>query len=314
MRRYAALILLLCCYALLHAQFDAQTSFYTFFESTYNPAAAGQGTQLIASGSYRLQWVGIENAPRTAYFQAQLPLKLGKTEHGIGVRFMNDKLGLFTNQTFYTQYAYKKALRKGCLSAGVEIGFVGMTFSGDSVHIPSQGEYHIEADEKIPRQESSAMKLDMGLGVYYTSQMWQLGVSYSHLTRPVVSLTDYSDFTIFGTMYITMGTNIYNHSKTFAFKPNILFRTDFATWTLDMTALMEFKRRFQGGFSYRWGDAVGLLFSARLVGGLSIGYAYELPLSKVLQASSGSHEAYISYAIDIYKQKHTSKYKSVRIL
>jgi hypothetical protein len=51
-----------------------------------------------------------------------------------------------------------------------------------------------------------------------------------------------------------------------------------------------------------------------IISGLQIGYTYELPTSKLIYESYGSHELYLAYGFDILKPKRTNKYKSVRYL
>ena len=77
---------------------------------------------------------------------------------------------------------------------------------------------------------------------------------------------------------------------------------------------MEYKQRFRGGLGMRLQDAVIVMLGMDIISGLSIGYAYELPTSKIIMGSSGSHELYLSYGFNILRQKKNSKYKSIRIL
>ena len=51
-----------------------------------------------------------------------------------------------------------------------------------------------------------------------------------------------------------------------------------------------------------------------MLNGLSIGYADDLPASKIITASHGSHELFLSYEFGLSFGKKDKKYKSVRIL
>ena len=51
-----------------------------------------------------------------------------------------------------------------------------------------------------------------------------------------------------------------------------------------------------------------------IISGLALGYCYELPTSKLLLESFGSHELYLAYQFNILRPKRNNRYKSVRYL
>ena len=48
--------------------------------------------------------------------------------------------------------------------------------------------------------------------------------------------------------------------------------------------------------------------------GISVGYGYDLGLSKLRTYHSGSHEVVVGYTFNVDIEKRTKSYKSVRIL
>lgn len=316
MKKCVVLCGLLMVAAWCHAQFDPQIGQYMYMPTAFNPAAAGEGDLMKVSGLHRMQFTGFKNAPMTTYFSFQSPFVIGKTRHGAGIRFMNDMYGLFTNQTLHVQYAYRHKLGKGYLSAGVDLGFVSVGFKGDSVNLGDlQGSsYHQPDDEVIPSGEESGMAFDMALGIYYTADTWYAGVSYSHLTAPEIEWGDFSTIRLRGTMYVAGGYNWRLRNKQFVIKPSAMLMTDFVSWNLDLTALCEYKDRYRWGLAYRIGSNVGILLGMDIITGLSIGYTYELPTTKLLLESYGSHEIYLAYGFDILKPKRANRYKSIRYL
>lgn len=58
------------------AQTDALLTQYFEVPSYYNPAATGTTDMLRIRGASRLQWVGIDNAPRTFLALAESPFNL----------------------------------------------------------------------------------------------------------------------------------------------------------------------------------------------------------------------------------------------
>ncbi len=316
MRRYIVLLLLGMTTGALFAQFDPQIGQYMYMPTAYNPAAAGEGDMMKVSGLHRMQLTGFYNGPMTTYFSFHSPFKIGKTSHGAGVRFMNDRYGLFTNQTLYVQYAYRQKVGKGYLSGGVDMGFVNVGFKGDSVNLDDLkgSEYHQKDDAVIPTTAESGMNFDMAVGVYYTCASWWAGISYSHLTMPQIEWGDFSTIQLNGTMYAGGGYNWRLKDKRFTIKPSAMLMTDFVSWDLNLSALLEIKEKYRCGLSYRIGANVGILLGVDIIPGLAVGYTYELPTTKLLLESYGSHEIYLAYGFDILKQKQNNKYKSIRYL
>lgn len=313
-----------CAIALLaRAQFDPQIGHYMYMPTAYNPAVAGDGDLMRVSGLHRMQFTGIEGAPMSTYFTFSAPFMIGKTRHAAGVRFLNDKYGLWSNQAFYGQYAYRQRLGKGTLGIGVELGLVNIAFSGDSVNLDDLGdsEYHSPTDDAIPQSKVSGMGFDMGAGVYYSTSRWWAGVSYTHITQPKVELSGQqsaegseNSMRVRGTMYAQGGYKFKLKGRNVALIPSALLETDFRSWDIDLALMTEIKERYRVGLNYRIAGSVGILLGAEIISGLQIGYNYELPTSKLLLESYGSHEVFLAYGLDILRPKRTNKYKSIRYL
>lgn len=316
MKRCIVLCLFVSIAAHLFAQFDPQIGQYMYMPTAYNPAAAGEGDLMKVSGLHRMQFTGITNAPMTTYFTFCSPFVIGKTQHGAGVRFLNDRYGLFTNQTLHIQYAYRHKLGNGYLSVGTELGFVSVGFRGDSVNLNDlKGSgYHEASDEFIPFGAESGMGFDMGVGVYYTADKWYAGISYSHLAMPMIDWTDYASVRVRGTMFVHGGYNWRLRKKEWMLKPSAMVMTDFVSWDINLTLMTEYKEKYRWGLGYRIGGSVAVLLGIDIISGLQLGYTYELPTTKLLLESYGSHEVYLAYGFNILKPKRTNKYKSVRYL
>ncbi len=317
MKRYIVLFLFGIMTVPIIAQFDPQIGQYMYMPTAYNPAAAGEGDLMKVSGLHRMQFTGFKNAPMTTYFSFHSPFVIGKTKHGAGIRFMNDRYGLFTNQTLHVQYAYRQKLGNGYLSAGIDLGFVSVGFKGDSVNLgdlEGLGDYHQKNDEYIPSGAESGMGFDMAIGVYYTNSSWWAGISYSHITSPKIEWGDYSTIRLRGTMYAAGGYNWRLRDKRFVIKPSAMVMTDFVGWDVNLNAMLEIKEKYRCGVAYRIGANVGILLGLDIIPGLALGYTYELPTTKLLLESYGSHEIYLAYGFDILKHKQNNKYKSIRYL
>ena len=325
MKRYIVLLCgVFCCVVAVQAQFDPQIGQYMFVRSTYNPAAAGEGDLMRVYGSHRMHFTGIMDAPMTTYFSLTSPFVIGKTQHAAGVKFMNDRFGLFSNQSFFVQYAYRLKLGKGYLSVGADLGFMNLTFAVDSVNmgdiadVVDDNAYHTETDDAIPVSRGqngvSGMGFDMSLGVYYSTPKWWAGVSYGHVTQPELQWSDKADVSVRGTFYATGGYNWRLRNKAWLLMPSAMLQTDFLSWDVNLTMLAQVNDRYRFGLGYRIAGSVNVLLGMDIISGLEVGYTYELPANGLLRESYGSHELYLAYGFNILKPKHTNRYKSVRYL
>lgn len=323
MRRCFVLVVLLMSVALVRAQFDAQIGQYMLMPASYNPAAVGDGDLMRVYASHRMDFTGIQDAPMTTYFSFSSPFVIGKSHHGVGVRFMNDRFGLFTNQSLYLGYAYKFRIGKGRLAIGVDAGFLNLSFASDSVDTGAgNDEYHDEHDPAIPNAAGGAsekgvsgMGFDMNIGVFYTTSKWWAGVSYAHVMQPTLEWgSENTEISVNGTMYIAGGYNWQLKNKDWMLLPSMMVQTDFRSWDVNLTMLAQLKKRYRFGLGYRLAGSVNVLLGMDIVNGLQIGYTYELPANALLKESYGSHEVYLAYGFNVLKPKNTNKCKSVRYL
>ena len=324
-RRLVVLVVsLLMCVACLRAQFDGQLGQYMFLQASYNPAAVGEDGLMRVYGSHRMDFTGIQDAPMTTHFSFSSPFVMGKTNHGAGVRFMNDRFGLFSNQSLYVQYAYKFKLGNGMLSVGVDLGLLNLSFAVDSVEYGAgQDDYHQENDPAIPtgsgsgnEKGASGMRFDMGVGAYYSAPSWWVGASYGHLTNPTLSWggTQDTKVSVRGTLYVSGGYNWQLKNRDWMLLPSAMVMTDFSGWDVNLTMLAQLQKRYRFGLGYRLAGSVNVILGVDIVNGLQLGYTYELPANGLIRESYGSHEVYLSYGFNILRPKHTNKYKSVRYL
>jgi len=299
------------------AQFDPQIGQYMEFPGAYNPAAVGDGDLMKIAALHRMQFIGITNAPMSTFFSFSSPFVIGKTKHGAGVRFLNDKFGLFTNQSLYAEYAYRQKLGNGYLAIGVDLGFVNVGFQGSKVNLDSlaESEYFETNDEALPSGDKSGMKFDMGAGIWYATSTWWVAASYSHITRPVVHWDDKTSIKLIGTMYVAGGyTHRFRYHRDWQLAASAMVMSDFRSWDVNLTLMCEYKDRYRWGLGYRINGSVNVLLGIDIISGLTLGYTCELPHNSLLLESAGTHELYLAYGFNILKPKRTNKYKSVRFL
>lgn len=307
------IVLLLTCVSLARAQYDVRLSQYFQAKPYYNPASVGATEDLNILALARMEWVGIDGAPLSFFAMADMPLTLGKTQHGIGVVLLTESIGLFQNTHVGLQYAYKQKLFGGVISGGFQIGLVNQSFDGSKVEMV-ESEYHQQTDEAIPTSQVSGMGFDMNFGLFYTHKKFYAGIGMAHLIEPELQL-DENAYSYIGRTYNFMGGyNIPLPNPLFELQPSVFLLTDLQSFHTDITARLEYNKMFNGGVSYRVNESVGILFGVK-IGRFQAGYAYDFPITALGQATSGSHELCVRYSLKLKKTKTgKNRHKSVRIL
>lgn len=330
----------------LKAQFDTQLSNYWAMMNYFNPASAGYSGKLEVGGLYRLQWLGVENAPKSGLIVGDMPLKLGKKSHGVGINMYNDQIGFFKTTVFSGQFSYKMKLFSGDLGIGVQAGYIDESFDGSNVKLPDNMEEEgseggnagsSNQDEAFPGQATSS-SFDAAFGFFYYKPKWYVGLSVTHLTAPKLELTENVLMEVPRSYYFTAGYNIQLNNPLIELRPSFLVKaTEVSSFYLegdtalvptkgntlkgiwsqtqiDISLRMIYNKSLWGGISWRKDDAVVVMLGGRFKM-FEVGYAYDFPLSSIRTSTTGSHELFIKYALDMdIKKGKKGRYKSVRIL
>lgn len=316
-RWLASLLFSMLFFHFTFSQFEAQISQYMLNMPTFNPASIAENGMINVSGQHRIQWVGIPGAPQTTYFTINTPLKSGgKSVNGLGIKFLNDKIGAFSNQSAHLQYAYKRKFGENMLSLGADVGFVSVSFLSDSIrNAEINSEFHkFLEDQAIPSADDTGMNLDLSLGAFYSAPKYYLGVSYVHLNAPRIKLNDdRTQFNVRGVLYATGGYDLSFREPKWKLRSSGLVKSDLVSWQAELSSRLEYDQRFWGGLSYRFQDAAVFFAGINIMSGLTLGYAYDLPTGKHLGPSSGSHEVFLTYSF-VFDFGGSNKYKSIRIL
>lgn len=303
------------CVNNLHAQWDAQLSQYWRVKTFFNPAFAGETSNMESALLHRRQWVGFENAPVSSMMLINMPLNfLGKT-HGVGGSVINEKIGLFSNTTMSGQYSYKLNFGKGkTLNFGLQLSFANISFDASGIHIPRDDKNIFDPnDPAIPTGGGSGKTLDSGLGVSWVTPKYYVGLSSLHLWEPTFELDDTHSSFIGRTYYLVAGYNIQLSNPLISLQPSTLIKADAAVYQVDLTGRVVYNKMFSGGITWRKDDGFVFLLGANIKN-FDVGYSYDLSTSAIGKVSNGSHEICVKYSIPFGKKKAPGGFKSVRIL
>jgi type IX secretion system PorP/SprF family membrane protein len=201
------------------------------------------------------------------------------------------------------------------MGVGLSLGLFNKSIKGEwEIPEDDSGIYTSPtSDPAIPSGEVSQMAFDIGLGVYLSSASYYMGVSVTHLNQAAIKFSDLASTYMSRHYYLMGGYNIKLTDPLFELRPSFLFKTDIASWQMDLNTNIVYNDRFWGGLSYRFNDAVALLMGIELINGLRCGYSFDLVTSAIGRYGFSSHEIFISYALAVEKNR-SRKYKSVRYL
>lgn len=305
------------------AQEDVLLTQYWAIPTYYNPGATGELDFVRIRGGGRMQWIGIENAPKSFMASADAPFQLGKKRVGVGVNMSQESLGLFSNMQMNIQASYKLKLFKGVLSIGLQGGYFNSKFKGSEVYIPEGDDYHESGDEAIPTRDMTGSSFDFSAGVWYTHKYFNIGISGQHLMEPTVKFdsegAETAEMSQYETklkraIYLISNGNIGIKNTLFELQPSLLLKSDFSRISAEATIRATYKKMFWGGIGYRYKDAVSIMLGAEIKN-FFIAYAYDYPTSAISRVSSGSHEVMLGYQVKLdFSAKNKNKHRSIRIM
>ena len=260
-----------------------------------NPAYAGSRGALSAFLSYRMQWMGIPDAPVFQTISLNAPMKNDKVGLGLMAQFM--QFGFTKSQSIYASYAYHIKLEKGKLSFGLKGGF-----DRSNTVYPSDRYLTVPGD-KVFVNDSPYFLPNIGAGVYYFSDKLFAGLSVpSFLSYRKNSSTSaieaYHSFSKYDLIFSAGG--LITFSPAVKFKPSVLIdysleKTKKLT-QLDINANVIIGDLIWIGGSWRTSEqvAVGIL-QVQLNPQLMFGFSYDYPVGRMNNYSKGSSEFILRY-------------------
>lgn len=298
-----------------YAQQNAPFSQYIFNMMLINPAYVGTKQLISINGTYNTQWTGFKGAPSTQTVSAEGPINQNM---GIGLHFMNDRIGAQYQQGLFGSYAYIiRFNEKWRMSLGLAAGISNFTLDGSKLIIDNPD------DHAIPKTKVSTVKFDSKTGLFLYSDRFYFGFSVTDLFADVWKSKELSVPKQVRHYYLTSGY-VFDAGKSLKIKPSLLVREDFnAPTNVDINLFFLIKERFWLGSSVRFGanifknpsldktlryrDAMVFMTEWNITRSLRIGYAYTMTLS-ALKGYSG-HEVEVGYT---FPKKADTKMKTPR--
>ncbi|MDN3492086.1 PorP/SprF family type IX secretion system membrane protein [Winogradskyella bathintestinalis] len=299
--KITSVVILLLSMSTAFSQQLPQFTQYMFNTISINPAYAGSRETLSIVGLHRSQWVGLEGGPETQTLSVHTPLR--NENMGLGISFINDKLGYENFSYLYADYSYTiKATESIKLAFGLKAGMTHYFLDEELLTDPSV------VGDQFFNDVSNRWSPNIGAGLYLHSSRW-----YAGLSVPRILNTDYNkgregtlDYVALERIsYYITGGYVVDLSANTKLKPSVLLKaTNGAPLSFDVSANFLFNETLWLGAAYRANEhaaALGGIADFQISKQFRIGYAYEYPLSDIAPYTSGTHEILLMF--EVFKSK-----------
>lgn len=267
---------------------------YMFNGMAINPAYACVHNSIGISGNIREQWIGMEGAPSTQTLSGFSPIL--NEQFGLGVNFVNDRVGVRSQQEVSVNYAYKLKLAKYSLSLGLKVG--ANTLKNDYRKL-----YVTDEDDDSFTVNSKATLPVVGFGSYLKAKNYYLGMSVPQLYRFVSKKQ--SDYKIEQQPVILLtGGYLYSLNTDFKVCPSVFTKTQIGgVFNMDLNSNFYYKDDYCIGLTYKSFNTLAIILEIGFDKTYYIGYSYDIATSKLISYQAGSHE--ISLNVFLNKKEGT---------
>lgn len=283
----------------LLAQNDVLYSNYMFNPSYYNPSVVGVDRVSHFMALVRSQWTGYTSsfdgsggAPSSQLVSAAIPVEGSIT--GVGLTIINDRIG--PQNTFSVDFpvSYSFEIRPGLLSVGIAPGVYFRTLNFNDLR------FNNPADPLNIGTSESQTRINLASGVTFQSdENYFIGISGTNLLNPTFDFGSDSLAVPMKTSLILTSGYYWIFSDDIVLQPSMIVRSDFDTFTFDLSMLVEYQEKGWAGLSFRRAEAVILMIGYSFMEGnkLKIGYSMDYVTNERKAKQLTSQEFFVRYDI-----------------
>lgn len=279
----------------------------------FNPAFCGTKKWIDARISYRQQWVGFSGSPVTA--AASFNIRYFKEKLGSGFMIFQDKIGPFVNNYFSGTMAYHIKMPDTELSFGFSAAYTTLGINPSRITL----RHSLDASVDIHSNTVNQKKLEGAFGVVYYNDRFFIALSMLNIFAANYKFK-YSDPSFFKGNYSNDNHIILGAGYNFGENPDYVWEN--ALWVintkgvplfLDYTLRLHIHKTLITGISIRPSNALAFHIGFSLLNKFQMSYSYDLLLSKLKPAQSGSHEINLVFSIDnMHSKKHSTNHRFLR--
>ena len=278
----------------------------------FNPAYAGIYDHFETSITNRVQWSGIENAPRRMFITLHGPINFKRM--GLGLDISHESFGFEVKQWVKASFSYKINFGNGKLHYGMKVGLLSNYINTSKIQLDDLE----SSDPELAKLSQREYHPDFSVGALYTTQKLKLGLSIDHLAAKNISKN--STYSPVVTHFFTYFSYDFNLKKNWSTTPNIFHKIDQnLNQQINLNVLFNLNEKLWTGPGYRSNEALYWAFGVDLNKWLKypgkylfLSYSYDYPINFLGQYVAGSHEINIHYGFRFHESVHSvEKRKSI---
>ena len=300
MKKIISIAIFSCLLLTGYAQQEQQYTQFMFNKLAINPAYAGSNEASCLTGIYRNQWMGINGAPKTMMLSYNMPLMNQRV--GVGASLIRNTIGITTRTTLEGNYAYRFRMSRGVLAAGINASIRRM--SNDYGDPDLKATQPIGTDGTIPVGEQSKIVPNFGVGLYYHTEDFYIGLSAPRILSNNIDFDNVSLVEDKEVSHLFLMTGfVVELSDKVDLKPQALLKYAKNTpFDAELNLMAIFNDKYSAGLTYRLGgsttsagESIDIVAAAQLTDNFLFGLSYDITLSELKDYNSGSIEAVLRY-------------------
>jgi len=279
--------------ASLQAQRVPQFTQYMYNTISINPAYVEDKGGMTVMALHRNQWLGIESSPKSYMLTLNSELKKDKMNGGISI--LHDNFGAGKDTYVNLDYSYRIYLsRSNTISFGLKAGILNRDNDFSNLTIYQQN------DPSFQNDFASVIKPSFGLGVYYNSYDFYVGLSALNALENYQINTNSpikSDSQI--TSYLIAGY-VFERSENFKLKPATLIKyVAGSPLQIDLSLNSLINDQIVAGLAYRYNSALSGIVGFHLNEKILMGLSYDRDVYDLgkIKGNIGSFELFLKFNI-----------------
>ncbi len=280
-----------------HVSFGQLDPLYTLYHTNQfliNPAFGGLYETTSVSFNSRAQWYGMDGAPFTNTITMEGSLS---DYSGIGLKVMNDKIGIWNNTEFMASASY--FIKSHFVKFGVGLQG-GVTAINSDL---SKLDQKVLNDPELSRVISNSLQPNFGIGFVLHRFDYFLAASIPRILETKNISGDLNDPRYDRHIYLSTGYR-FSLFKSKDTKMQTLVRLLGNRFSFDLVGTYYFTNFLSMGAMVR--DYYGASFFGKIDFDqhFSIGYSFELPTNNIIFTNHGTHEVTLSYVFTPFKNQN----------
>jgi type IX secretion system PorP/SprF family membrane protein len=300
MNRFTLSILAVLFPLQLLGQLFPLSDHYVYDALSINPAFAGCHDALSATISYRNQWVGFKDSPKSDMLSVHTPVDNDRI--GLGLLIEKNSIGIFKETSFIGNYAYRMKVRDGKLAMGLGFGATVYHIAWNELTAFNPD------DEQLMNNNTSAILPNFSLGTYYYTKKYFIGISMplflSHEVDKNTGKYKIGNNFSGSNYFFTSGYEVGISSRV-KFLPSLLIKYHPGNAIqIDYNAQIGLKDRIWLGIGYRNRNMLIGMLQFQLNYQIRMAYSYDFEFGTIGKYTNGSHEIVLNYVFK-YSRKVT---------